>query len=396
MARRKKRKTETPIGDESSDDDESVYRVPTKNQFAPLANKDGDNNNTGDGINNDNKSRAARPKKPPPIVVFDTLSNATAAISAITAEKFKIQLDTNKVRLYACDDSTHELICTNLIAKKIEYFTHQLRENKLKKFVLYGLNKHKPDLLKAELIKQGLKVEDVKAMTLKNPKYVDHTNYIIYFNNKEAINLNNLKEIKHLYNTIIRWDHYRHLDGPTRCSNCQLHGHGGKHCKLSPKCVACGGGHLSKECELLIAKKGANKSKLHQSLLKCANCGGNHTASFTGCPERKRFIVNQQAASARQNKQRPSTIRDVINTQRTTDFPVFPQSQYQPAAQTQPKGRSYSTVVQNEPNSGELYSPIECKEIFLKFFQTLLNCKSKSEQLQAIANFAFDNLINNA
>ncbi|GBM07309.1 hypothetical protein AVEN_187862-1 [Araneus ventricosus] len=45
---------------------------------------------------------------------------------------------------------------------------------------------------------------------------------------------------------------------------------------MNAKCVICAGSHESKECP--------NKIKENFER-KCANCGGNHTASYRGCPK---------------------------------------------------------------------------------------------------------------
>ncbi|GBN36252.1 hypothetical protein AVEN_233541-1 [Araneus ventricosus] len=44
---------------------------------------------------------------------------------------------------------------------------------------------------------------------------------------------------------------------------------------MNPKCVICAGSHESRDCP--------NKNK-ENFVTKCANCGGNHTASYRGCP----------------------------------------------------------------------------------------------------------------
>ncbi|KAF8785636.1 Nucleic-acid-binding protein transposon like protein [Argiope bruennichi] len=60
-----------------------------------------------------------------------------------------------------------------------------------------------------------------------------------------------------------------------QCFNCQLWNHGSKGCKLKPKCVICAESHISRDCP----KKGK------ETEVKCANCGGPHTANYRGCPK---------------------------------------------------------------------------------------------------------------
>lgn len=62
--------------------------------------------------------------------------------------------------------------------------------------------------------------------------------------------------------------------GPPQCHKCQSFGHTKSYCSHIPRCVKCGENHLSKEC-----------TKDHNLPAKCANCAGDHTASYKGCPK---------------------------------------------------------------------------------------------------------------
>jgi hypothetical protein len=60
---------------------------------------------------------------------------------------------------------------------------------------------------------------------------------------------------------------------PRRCYNCQGYGHPAKYCKKLPICPVCALGHKYEECPNTGAPK------------KCANCAGNHSASYKKCPK---------------------------------------------------------------------------------------------------------------
>ena len=75
--------------------------------------------------------------------------------------------------------------------------------------------------------------------------------------------------------------HYKvdqYINDVWQCFNCQGYGHTARECKANTKCVICSGRHTSKECQ---KKKEANFTA------RCCNCGGNHTASYGGCPKYK-------------------------------------------------------------------------------------------------------------
>jgi len=55
--------------------------------------------------------------------------------------------------------------------------------------------------------------------------------------------------------------------GPLQCKRCQRFGHTQRNCGYEPRCVACGGSHLSGGCS----------TPREQPV--CCGCGGNHTAN---------------------------------------------------------------------------------------------------------------------
>lgn len=64
----------------------------------------------------------------------------------------------------------------------------------------------------------------------------------------------------------------------TICHNCQVWGHSKSHCRHPSRCVKCGDNHITNECV-----------KPKEDNAKCANCGGDHTANFRGCPTAKSY-----------------------------------------------------------------------------------------------------------
>jgi hypothetical protein len=63
---------------------------------------------------------------------------------------------------------------------------------------------------------------------------------------------------------------------PLQCKRCQRFEHMQRNCGYAPRCVACGGSHLSGGCS----------TPREQPL--CCGCGGNHTASYRGCVKWKK------------------------------------------------------------------------------------------------------------
>jgi hypothetical protein len=74
--------------------------------------------------------------------------------------------------------------------------------------------------------------------------------------------------------------------GQLQCKRCQRFGHTQRNCGYRPRCVACGGSHLSGGCSTLMEQP-----------QRCG-CGGNHTASYMGCVKWKeaKAAVAKQAS----------------------------------------------------------------------------------------------------
>jgi len=76
--------------------------------------------------------------------------------------------------------------------------------------------------------------------------------------------------------------------GRMQYKRCQRFGHTQRNCGYAPRCVACGGCHLSGGCLTPREQR------------QCCGCGGNHTANYRGCVKWK----EAKAALAKQAPQR--------------------------------------------------------------------------------------------
>lgn len=94
-------------------------------------------------------------------------------------------------------------------------------------------------------------------------------------NNKDAYKLNQMFHCK------IKIESPRKKNEIPQCKRCQSFGHTQNYCHKQAKCVKCGENHHTTECKIL--KKAA---------CKCANCGGDHTANWKGCPAYKAKVAS--------------------------------------------------------------------------------------------------------
>ena len=233
---------------------------------------------------------------------------------------------------------------------QLPHFTHPVDARKPVRIVLLGLPDVPIEELKAALADLNITPDDIRPMKIRNKRYLEHNNYILYFP-KGSITANRLREVKSICSVVVRWAYYdakRH--GPTQCRRCQEYGHGSSNCHLPPACVKCAGPHETSTCT--HSKRG---EKVPEELLKCANCQQKHSANFGGCSSRKTYIdsrpkrqtpriYNNRGAQPSTN-QRPvhqpapsGNRRPAPQFRNMTTFPAMPtpQGYQQPAQYLQP------------------------------------------------------------
>ncbi|CAN7999039.1 unnamed protein product [Ixodes hexagonus] len=94
-----------------------------------------------------------------------------------------------------------------------------------------------------------------------------------------------------------------YFGSPIQCYQCQRFGHIGKNCRGARRCKICAGPHHHQDCS-------------SRAQPKCANCGENHAATFSGCSSkkaaavvRKTEILNGRTPTRRSPPSNPEIVR---------------------------------------------------------------------------------------
>jgi hypothetical protein len=178
----------------------------------------------------------------------------------------------------------YHTLLTRCIDQKLPYFTHALDTKKSLRIVLLGLPNMNVDDLKESLAEKGVNPDEIKPMNIKNSKFIEHNNFILYFP-RGSISIGKLREIKSIDHVIVKWVYYdskRHALPSVAVAN---HGDTEVPTELPPACVKCAGAHETDACP--VSRKGV---EVLEQLLKCANCKLKHAANYGGCPVRQKFI----------------------------------------------------------------------------------------------------------
>lgn len=247
-----------------------------------------------------------KPEEPPPIIVPHSKQHQedNGSVSTDKPDSLKRLLKSKLVcgefliknlktvtQIRATSTIAHGKIKQLLEKNKYEFYSYSNDGPKFRKFVLYGLNKEDIGEITADLKEYGFEPADIKAMTIKRPRYHDHTNYLIYFDYDTKITMEMIAQAKYICNTHVTWAHYR--SPPSKCMQCRTcyrFGHIATECKMQQTCFLCSENHEAEKCPLMLEKTRAGTDKIPESHLKCCNCGLEHTAVYQHCPSRLNYI----------------------------------------------------------------------------------------------------------
>lgn len=349
------------------------------------------------------KSTPAEVKGPkvPPIAIFNiNIRELAPKIQSVVSDKSHIRIKLTqfgtKVFLSTIDEyKALRKYCTD---NSIQFYTHPLPEERKTKFVLYGLPADcDKALIAAALALHKLAPVEIKPLNIKNKRYDAHGDFVVYFMEKDRVSLEQLNLIKAIDHMVVKFRRFSKREwGPTQCSRCLTYGHGKDNCNLPVRCVRCGKRHASNSCEFLI-KPGDVKSKIPADKVSCANCNGQHTANFKGCPSRKAFIdLQQQMRSDRVRRQKPRQVNFSIGSSSYgAHYPsLAPRVHRDPPMLQQPPSTSYRDIVIDQPAEA-LFTTEQCFSIFENFMSKLSSCRTKAQQIRAIAELVFSNLSQN-
>lgn len=285
------------------------------------------------------------------------------------------------IRLNLFTSNEFTTMVKELEKKKLYFYTHDLPATKPIKIVLKGLYLMDVDEVKKHLAEANIKCTEVKAMTIKNKRFSDQCNYLIYLE-KGSIKMSDLKNIRYINRVVVRWEYYKQPTGTTQCQNCQLYGHGSRNCRLASKCVKCGGDHITKNCDVDVD---ADSKKL----LKCTNCNGNHSANYSKCPCRLEYIKLKQNLSTNR-KQRVGQINQRREQRPPSDdninFPPLNQRNKYRSTWSDHFKESKSEGNRSASQRNDLFSPKELMSFFKELVQGIQRCRSKFEQLEVVGD----------
>lgn len=345
---------------------------------------------------------SAKKKRPPPITIplgatkslSEPVDVKLRTIIESACKEYSLKWTSSGLKVYTTDSKAHNAVSAALAHNKIGYWTHPAQEQKTKRFVLYGLDKRPLESISSDLIEENINPTKINYMICKSPRYSGECNYILYFPWTSDITLSQLRDCKAINHTIVQWAHYKPKEsGVGCCRNCCNFGHGGTGCGLPSKCIICADNHHYSTCHLLIKKREGGHESIHPKHLKCANCQGNHTATFKECPKRLEYIgsYNSKRVNKTNNQQQRRPAPAPALNETNYPAPAFMHEKYQTTIHNPAPVRSEAQTtepIQQQPNR-DMYSIAECQSMMNELYNSLQSCTSRFQQAKVIADYSF-------
>lgn len=310
----------------------------------------------------------------------------------ITQESYQLRLLQGMIRVSTTNKTVFDSVVDIFKQDNVQFYSHDTASDSPMKVVLSGLPVYSLEELKQEMVENNIDPLNVKVLSVTESDIEKHALYLVYFS-KGSIKLQDLSKVKTLFSTQVSWRPYtRKPQDAVQCHRCQAFGHGMKYCNLPPQCVKCGKKHSTSACNL--PKKAAllsDPAVTQRNNVKCANCGGNHTANFKGCPSRADYLKKQQELKQRLQAKNQQLRHPRRAAPTLIDFPPLSDDPPRPT-RTSSQSISYADVVNAEPSrvlrpqdtEPDLFSVAEFMCLARDLFSKLSKCKTKLEQFLAV------------
>ncbi|GBP96766.1 Nucleic-acid-binding protein from transposon X-element [Eumeta japonica] len=222
--------------------------------------------------------------KPPPLYLREATTNELVKRLTQTVGKDNFYVASLKkgnvleTKIQVNTETNYRKLVKSLDLEKKSYYTYQLKSAKGLVVVVKGIDSSVPLAdIKDALELEGYEVKSVFNILNKNkvPQPMFKIEIAInYSQMRKKGEVHPIYNLKYLLNRRVVVEEPIKRKGPPQCQNCQEFGHTKTFCKLPSVCVKCGDIHKSLDCP---------HAKDDARVLKCSNCGGNHTANYRGC-----------------------------------------------------------------------------------------------------------------
>lgn len=242
--------------------------------------------NAGQGL-------GGRTKPPPPLILPKKMRDAhkilVAQVKAFTNDFHIAHREKDTAIYFKTQEGKDAFIASYKTTH--DMYTYSGRNAKSWALVVRGF----PDDIEEEELQEELATLHLETTKVFKMKKTKTPLFLVVLGSKTTpAQLN--KTHQFVAHTKVRWDWYRSSNNSIQCRTCQRWGHSSSNCFVkTPRCLKCAEPHPTHCCQ-----------KDASTPATCANCGGDHPASYQGCPAHVAYKEARDKASAdSRNRQRP-------------------------------------------------------------------------------------------
>lgn len=326
-------------------------------------------------------------------IIVDAIHGFTTVFKLIGSQ-YKYKRMSIGTKIFSNTILLYEEAIKKLQQHKFQFYTHQTKNSKNFKMVLFGLPQIDCKTIEEEFKNtHNIQPTSVKEIKTKRSN-IDDALFMIEFD-KSQVTKKEIIKIRYFYGISVHWRNpLKGNRGPTQCSKCSMYGHGARNCHRSNVCPACAGDHDYSVC---VLAKTPHKGPV---IYKCFNCAKrklkdvNHRADDENCPCRLDYIEIRQRVTSRYSR-----TENRRNHQNENQEFMHSQTNINNSNQTQktydisPHGRLYSDILKNNINT-ERHSVREREtddisndrllQIFFEAVDALEKCKNKFDKLRVL------------
>lgn len=284
-------------------------------------------------------SKPKKEPKPPPIHIerVTSLPALKKMVEEQTTDVMFTTLSNDVVKINTVDSDGFRAITKCFRDQKIPHYTYQNKQERPIQVMIKGIHKSwttnevLTDLRDQFGSTSVLQVVRKLEWKTKNPLDMCVVDF------QKGLDIDKIYQIKQVLKGRVTVHPIKSSKHISQCKRCQEFHHTRNYCAKPPRCVKCAKGHLTEEC-----------TKSREAPAKCANCGGEHTANYRGCP------VATEAMKRRSNV--PLYGHTITSAQVKSTQPKFipkkpiicNQKPTQKMTQQDPNLQSYANVLRNQ------------------------------------------------
>lgn len=184
---------ETVVTEGQDDDQMSTGTAESENVYESL-------NDDDEGDAQPKRVRVTKVKRPPPITIpnlnFRDVQDKLKEMPDIDPHNVSRRITKEGVKIFVTDHSEHKKVRTYLDSVNTKYTTYTCDEDRMTRFVMYGLPTTDLVEVQAAILEASkLKPVAVKYMKIAKKLYPEQCNYLIYFNKTSKVSVDDLRRV---------------------------------------------------------------------------------------------------------------------------------------------------------------------------------------------------------